>query len=77
MEGEVGAVEVDVRPDQLDRLVLRDAALAAVEEEREQRLRLAGARLLAAPLADELAIAFRAQRAEGEHVQPASGRIVQ
>ena len=69
MEGEVGAVEVDVRPDQLDRFVLRHAALAAVEQEGEERLRLAGAGLLAAPLADELPVAFRAQRAERVYME--------
>ena len=72
VEGEVGTLQVHVRPDQLDELVLGGAALAAVEEEGEDRLRLARAGLLAAPAPHRLAVALDAQRTEREDVQARS-----
>ena len=56
VEGHVRAVEVDVRPDDLEDLVLGCATVAAIEEECEDRLSLARAGLLAAPTQDRVAV---------------------
>ena len=66
VEGEVRSLEIDVEPDELEDLVLRHATLAAVVQEREHPLRLAAARLVAAPVLDARPIALHAQRAKGE-----------
>ena len=77
VEREVGAFEVGVGPDQLEDLVLGHAALAAVEQEREQGLGLPAAGLVAAPALDRPALALDAQRAEGEHGQAGRSRPVE
>ena len=67
MERQVGTLEVHIGPDQLDELVLGDAALAAVEG--EDGLRLPGAGLLTTPAAYQLAVSLHPERAHGEDVQ--------
>ena len=64
MEGQVGLRDVDVRPDQLQDLVLVDSMVASVEQEAEDRLRLARPGLVAAPPGDRLACALDAHRPE-------------
>jgi hypothetical protein len=75
MEGQIGALQVDIGPDQLDDLVLGHAPLAAVVEEGEECLRLAGAGLGPAPLAYCLHPPFGAERPQRKEVQPLPGRI--
>ena len=71
MERQVGTLEVHIGPDQLDELVLGDAAFAAVEG--EDGLRLPGAGLLTTPAAYQLAVVLP-RRAYRENVQAGWGR---
>ena len=74
MKRDVGAIEIDVRPDQLEDLVLRRAPVAAVEQDGEDRFGLPRAGFLASPASDGVAVQLGPQGTQREHVEAWWGR---
>jgi hypothetical protein len=70
VERQVGPLQRDVRPDQLDDLVLVGSSLAAIEQEGEDRFRLACPCLRAAPVPNEHTASFDTQAAKRVDVEP-------
>ena len=74
MKGDIGAIEVDIRPDELENLVLDDATFSAIEQEGEDRFRLARSGLLTAPASNRLPVELRPKLSQREDMQSARRR---